>query len=253
LQAGVLFDYDDTLAPTEEVALGASYDLVSELLGQIDLTKQEFVAKFPGTTFRELFPALARDKGRQIPPGELEELVEREKLAVMEALRARLQPMEGSITVLEIFQNAGREMAIVTSSALDRVRACVEATGQARYFPEGRIFSAQSIVPAVRPKPEPDIYIRAVEALARPVGSFIAVEDSPSGVTSARRAGLDVIGFVGAIGGEGARRIRANQLFESGALLVTDLFSTVPAIISLAEKGRAGELDPIYGKGAWIR
>ncbi len=44
-----------------------------------------------------------------------------------------------------------------------------------------------------RKKPDPEVYCRAVAALGMPAGKVLAIEDSPDGVTAARRAGLPVI------------------------------------------------------------
>ncbi|GGS34139.1 HAD family phosphatase [Streptomyces griseoviridis] len=47
---------------------------------------------------------------------------------------------------------------------------------------------------AVRPKPWPDVYRRAAQLCGVPPGAALAVEDSLTGVDSARRAGLRVLG-----------------------------------------------------------
>jgi beta-phosphoglucomutase-like phosphatase (HAD superfamily) len=46
----------------------------------------------------------------------------------------------------------------------------------------------------VRPKPWPDVYSRAARLCGVPSRAALAVEDSPTGVESARRAGLRVLG-----------------------------------------------------------
>ena len=45
-----------------------------------------------------------------------------------------------------------------------------------------------------RPKPAPDIYLRAAELLGIPIERCIVFEDSPAGVTAARAAGGKVVG-----------------------------------------------------------
>lgn len=47
----------------------------------------------------------------------------------------------------------------------------------------------------VRPKPEPDVYSLAVRLCGVPPEDALAVEDSLTGMESARRAGLRVIGL----------------------------------------------------------
>ena len=45
------------------------------------------------------------------------------------------------------------------------------------------------------PKPSPDVYLRACELLGAEPSRSIALEDSPTGVASARAAGMFVIGI----------------------------------------------------------
>ena len=52
------------------------------------------------------------------------------------------------------------------------------------------VVSAQDVA---RPKPAPDIYLAACEALGVAPRDALALEDSPAGVLAAREAGLDVI------------------------------------------------------------
>ena len=56
------------------------------------------------------------------------------------------------------------------------------------------IYSAQIVA---RGKPAPDIYLHTAEALGVAPTECIAVEDSVNGVTSAREAGMVVVGFTG--------------------------------------------------------
>ena len=42
-------------------------------------------------------------------------------------------------------------------------------------------------------KPDPEIYLRSLEALGLTAGEALAVEDSPTGILSAKRAGLTVL------------------------------------------------------------
>ena len=44
-----------------------------------------------------------------------------------------------------------------------------------------------------RPKPAPDLYLRAAAGLGLPAGDCLALEDSPSGIESARAAGCLVL------------------------------------------------------------
>ena len=47
----------------------------------------------------------------------------------------------------------------------------------------------------LRPKPEPDVYLAACRELGVAPERALALEDSPTGVTAARAAGMRVIGI----------------------------------------------------------
>ncbi len=51
-----------------------------------------------------------------------------------------------------------------------------------------------------RPKPAPDLYVEALRRLGAPAAASVAVEDSPAGATSARAAGMWVIGVPSSAG-----------------------------------------------------
>ena len=44
-----------------------------------------------------------------------------------------------------------------------------------------------------RPKPAPDVYLRAAELLGVPASDCVAVEDTPTGIASAKAAGMRVV------------------------------------------------------------
>ena len=75
----------------------------------------------------------------------------------------------------------------------------VEAAMRAASIPP--VFDAiVPLEPPLRPKPAPDLYLHACELLGVQPAGAIAVEDSVTGASSARGAGLTVVGVGGAPG-----------------------------------------------------
>jgi beta-phosphoglucomutase-like phosphatase (HAD superfamily) len=52
------------------------------------------------------------------------------------------------------------------------------------------------------PKPAPDIFLQAAESIGIQARRCVVVEDSPSGITAARQAGMSTIGLCGTFEGE---------------------------------------------------
>jgi len=147
---------------------------------------------------------------------ELEKYVSKEEDQVIKKLKEALKPCVGVDPVLEKLAKEGKYyLSVVSSSALRRVRASIEKVGQDKFFKhEGEylyskcmgsvltnihadVFSAATSLPKPTSKPDPAIYIYAMEKLGKKPEECVAVEDSKSGATAAFRANIKTIGYTG--------------------------------------------------------
>ena len=105
----------------------------------------------------------------------------------------------------------GLRLAIASTTTLDNATALLAAT----LGPEGpgwfEVYACGDVVP--RKKPAPDIYFHALSELGLDAEQCLVIEDSESGLASARGAGLGTVITV--------NRSTRGQNFE-GALLVVD-------------------------------
>ncbi|GAA3955123.1 HAD family hydrolase [Allohahella marinimesophila] len=85
-------------------------------------------------------------------------------------------------------------LAVASNSRRHNLASSVERAGLTERV-AGNLFSSD-MVP--NPKPAPDVYLLAAERMGVAPGHCLVVEDSPTGVLAARRAGMHVIGFTGA-------------------------------------------------------
>lgn len=83
---------------------------------------------------------------------------------------------------------AGIPIAVVSNSERRRLDALLAAAGIGHQFP---IRVSSDDVP--RPKPDPDVYLRAAEMLGVEPSRCLVVEDTPTGVAAARSAGMRVV------------------------------------------------------------
>ncbi len=86
---------------------------------------------------------------------------------------------------------------------------------------EDRIFSAYQVE---RGKPHPDLFLFAARTLGVAPRACVVIEDSPLGVTAARVAGMNVLGF--APEGDGA------DLAAAGGALFRDM-AELPGLLGL--------------------
>jgi len=183
-----------------------------------------------GKNFRTTASELAAGESLRISPAELERWVEREAEAVTAHLSAVLRPDPSVIAALQTL--AGEfELAVVSSSARRRIDTSLHATGLARLFPSTLRFSAEDSLDAPAGKPNPAVYVHAVESLALTPEDCVAVEDSAPGVEAAVGAGIPTIGMLTWVP-EVERSARARELDAAGAWLVAERWSEVPPAVA---------------------
>jgi HAD superfamily hydrolase (TIGR01509 family) len=102
-------------------------------------------------------------------------------------VRARgVQVMPGALDLLAEVKAAGLPHALVTSAEPDIMAAALDSIGV-------RFPVTVCAADVVRGKPDPEPYLRAAALLGVPPGRSVALEDSPTGITSAHAAGCAVV------------------------------------------------------------
>lgn len=221
----LLFDCDNTLVLSEELAFEACADLANQILesqGVADrYTGDQLIVDFVGQNFRGMMMSLQSKYGFELPKDKLEHYVKAEEDAVIAKLEAKAKPCVGSMEVLQkLFDEKKYGMAVVSSSALRRVRASIIKVDQAKYFPHEHVYSAATSLPKPTTKPDPAIYIYAMQQIGVKPEECVAVEDSKSGATAAVRANIPCIAYVGSYHGEEKQKEVAATLTAVGCKTV---------------------------------
>ena len=161
-------------------------------------TGDSLIVEFVGQNFRGMMTSLQQRYGFDMTPAELDGYVRREEDVVIAKLKEKLAPCPGVDAQLRrLAADPGRyRLAVVSSSALRRVQASIDKVDQARYFGTD-VYSAASSLPQPTSKPDPAIYLHAMDKMGARPDECVAVEDSKSGTLSGTRAGIKVIGYVG--------------------------------------------------------
>jgi len=238
----LLFDCDNTLVLSESLAFAACAELANEILASRNIpdryTGPNLLREFVGQNFRGMMVSLQKKYGYDMPPEELETYVSREEDQVIAKLKAELEPCEGVDAQLERLYNGGKgayTMAVVSSSALRRVKASIEKVGQDKYFPGDSVFSAASSLEKPTSKPDPAIYLHAMKALGKKAEECVAIEDSRSGTLSAVRAGIRVIGYTGSYESD-ERPGMVKLLTENGAKVIMEHWNQFDADLKKIEE-----------------
>lgn len=104
---------------------------------------------------------------------------------VIEHVRAHGEPKAGAARAMALARHAGLRVAVASSSDQALIAAVLERLDLERYVDV--TWSAEY---ELEGKPHPAVYLTAAKLLGVPPGECVAVEDSPNGVLSAKRAGM---------------------------------------------------------------
>ena len=182
-QPPVVFDCDGVLLDTEEAWTRSETDLFARY-GRTYGTAEKLA--LIGTSLAE---AGARMEPMLGQPGRAEELLA-ELLELTEVEFSRgVRPMRGALELVNELRAAERPIAVASNSFRKLVDLALQGAGIADRFVA--VLAGDEVA---SPKPAPDLYLEACRRLGVEPDTAVAIEDSPTGVASARDAGLYVIG-----------------------------------------------------------
>ncbi len=180
----LIFDFDGLILDTETPELLAWQEIYREH-GQ-ELSARTWGQIVGGSAASDFEPVahLAALTGEELDSPRLYNRVREQSLALIN----RQPPLPGVQDYLEDGRRLGLGLAIASSSAHDWVDGHLRRLGLFHYFDTVR---AREDV--LRTKPEPDLFLSALSALAARPDQAVVFEDSPNGVAAAKRAGIFVV------------------------------------------------------------
>lgn len=184
LPDAVLFDNDGLVLDTEAVWSRGEQELFAVRGREFTIEHKRSLVGSPATIAGEKLARFLDEPGREMELiAELDEIVLRE-------LDGGVDPMVGSLELIEVLREAGIPVGLVSNSPRRFIERSHEmaVTG----MPFDVVISAHEVP---EPKPAPDPYLEACRQLGiEPSRRVVALEDSPSGVAAGVAAGLFVIG-----------------------------------------------------------
>ena len=177
----VIFDLDGVLLDTEELWDEVRESLTRERGGSWSDRAQ---ADMMGMSSTEWSRYMHDVLGLAEPPEEISrEVVHR----MLDRYAERLPLIDGAIEAVEHVA-ARWPLGLASSSNRELIDRALEVSGLARYF--RATVSSEEVE---RGKPAPDVYLDAARRLSVEPARCAAVEDSASGIRSARDAGMRVV------------------------------------------------------------
>jgi HAD superfamily hydrolase (TIGR01509 family) len=219
----LIFDCDGVLADTERDGHRLAFNVTFAEVGlPVEWSVQEYGERLKIGGGKERMASLLTDEfvarnGLPTEPGAQKELLaawHRRKTARYKVMvrEGRLPARPGIGRIVDEAITAGWTLAVASTSAEESVRAVLEHAVGTSHAERFSVF-AGDIVPAK--KPDPGIYLVALERLGIPAEEAIVIEDSRNGLLAAVAGGLRCVVTVSSY--------TVNEDMREAALVVTSL------------------------------
>ena len=186
---GIVFDMDGVIIESEFT----HYSAICEAMGdEMDQTYETFLRKCTGGDERFAMGRLAELSGIAYDESLFQEWSRKKAEAYRRLVGESAKAMPGAIDLVlsaaEMFP-----VGLATGSRRSDVDSAFEVLAGGRL--KGVFKSIVTSDDVVRPKPDPSTYAKAVEGLGISPQNCLAIEDSPNGISSAKKAGMKVLGI----------------------------------------------------------
>lgn len=186
IQYAAIFDMDGTLVDNNAYHFKAWKDVFEKYNPTIEVTPQFFNEKLSGVPgmpiMREYFSDMDEDK--------MQAVFNEKSSNYREAYAPFAKPINGLERFLTELKNAGVKLAVASSAAVVNIDFVMSHIGLRPYFDV--IIDGPRVS---KPKPHPQIFLKAAHDLGIKPEACVVFEDSLSGVAAANAAGMKVVGI----------------------------------------------------------
>jgi HAD superfamily hydrolase (TIGR01509 family) len=182
----VIFDCDGVLVDSEPISNAVLAQMLAE--DGLSMSVAQARAAFQGMRLDGVLAEAGRMLGRSLPEGWIASYERRRS----EAFRQRLAPVEGAAAAVASVRDAGIAVCVASQGKIEKTMLSLRLTGLEQLFAPQAIFSAHTVPCG---KPAPDLFLHAAAAMGATPSRCAVVEDTPTGVIAAARAGMRVLGL----------------------------------------------------------
>jgi beta-phosphoglucomutase len=190
---GVVFDFDGVIANSEPLHLRVYQTLLAQ--EGLAFSASEYYERYLGIDDIGVFEALGRDKGLDVAGDRMAGLLARKTEIFLRLVRDGHVLFDGAADCVATVA-AVVPVAIASGALRHEIEQILESAGLRALVP---VIIAAGETP--KGKPAPDPYAAAVDQMSRRFGRpidpsrVVAIEDSRTGLRSARAAGLRTLGL----------------------------------------------------------
>jgi beta-phosphoglucomutase len=180
----VIFDLDGVLIDARDWHYQALNRALS-LFG-LEIARDDHIVSYDGLPTKKKLEMLTIERGLPAP---LHEFINRMKqIYTMEMIYSHCRPTFFHQYALARLKKDGLKMAVCSNSIRESLDLMITRADLKRFF--DFTLSNQDVK---SPKPDPEIYVKAIEKIGVPANQCLIVEDNQNGVKAAQAAGAHVL------------------------------------------------------------
>lgn len=178
-----IFDIDGTMIDNNEFHLKAWRQYLKEI-GR-EMSDEEYKENINGKTNQD---ATEYIYGKKLSKEEAEKYYLKKEEIYRQMYAPHVKPVEGLLELLQLLQSKNIPIAIATSGIMVNIDFMFDHIPMRQYFKE--IIYSEDIK---KGKPDPEIFLKAAEALNVDPAKCVVFEDSLAGVEAGKAAGMKVV------------------------------------------------------------
>jgi len=179
-----IFDMDGTLIDNTPYHF-KSWQALFKKYGKGDLSKETYYTQISGVPVMETIKRLF---GSGHDEGGLKALLNEKEEFYRQSYAPFVAPVNGLENFLTELKNAGVKMAVATSATVQDIDFILDRIPIREDFSE--IVNSTMVT---KPKPNPQVFLKAAEKLNMPASKCVVFEDSLAGIKAANAAGMKVV------------------------------------------------------------
>lgn len=212
----IIFDFDGVIVDSEPVHEAALREAVREV--GMDFTHERYVGGYVGYDDRDCYRAIARDHGCVLSGVETARIAASKERAVRGLIAAGGAPAwPGAVNLVRAASAAG-PTGLCSGARRWEIDTIIGGLGITPCF--SAIVSADDVA---KSKPDPACYLLAARRLGAGAGGCVAVEDTVTGASAAREAGMRVVGVCHTVGASALAGVAHLVVERIGELTVAAL------------------------------
>ncbi|HLN52130.1 MAG TPA: HAD family phosphatase [Lentimicrobium sp.] len=177
---GVIFDFNGTLFWDTKLH-DKAWDIFLDRKGKV-LSDKEKVTVIHGKNNREIMQSIFE----KLDDEEIQQLsIEKESIYQKLCLSSKMKLADGAVEFIKWLKVNSVPYTIATSSGKENVDFYFNNYELGRWFAKDKVVYSDG---TIKSKPDPDIFIRAMETLQIQSNETLIFEDSPAGIRSAENA-----------------------------------------------------------------